>query len=82
MSTYPPAAPKVESKVKVSTLLAYIVGVGALAATNAIADTTLITDLNDTVEVFIAPLVPALATFIGGWLAKHTPRPDLPSTQR
>lgn len=81
MPTYPTTA-KVERKVKVGSALTYLISVGALAAVNAVSDTTLITDLPDTVEIFVAPLVPSLAAFISGYLTKHTPRPDLAPAQR
>lgn len=81
-STYPTPPPKIETKVKAGAAWAYLAGVGALAIVNGVSDTTLVTDLPDTIEVFVAPLVPALAGGIAGWLARHTSRPDLPQSQR
>lgn len=78
----PAPAPRVESKVKAGAAWAYLAALGALAVVNGVTDTTLVTDLPDGVEVFVAPLVPALAAGIAGFLAKHTARPDLPSSQR
>lgn len=78
----PAPAPKVESKVKSAAAWSYLIALGALAVVNGVTDTTLVTDLPDGVEVFVAPLVPALAAGIAGFLAKHTARPDLPSSQR
>ena len=83
MDEYTPApAPKVESKVKSAAAWSYLAALGGLAVVNGVTDTTLITDLPDAVEVFVAPLVPALAAGIAGFLAKHTPRPDLPAARR
>lgn len=82
MSTYPSSAPRVEAKVKAASYATYFGLVALLAVLNAVADTNLVTALPDVVEVFVAPLLPAALTLVAGWLAKHTPRPDLPQAQR
>lgn len=45
-----------------------------LAVLNALADPDLRTGLPGWVEVFVAPLVPALVTLVGGYLALEPPR--------
>lgn len=75
-------APRVETKVKAATFAAYFGLVALLAVLNAVADTNLVSALPDYLEVFVAPMVPAALTLVAGWLAKHTPRPDLPSADR
>lgn len=66
----------VETKVKVGAAATYFGLVGLLAILNAVADTNLITSLPDVAEVFVAPLLPTLITFVASYLAKHTPRSD------
>jgi hypothetical protein len=74
-----PAA-KVERKVTMATLGAYLGGVVILAVVNAFTSNDnqlLLATLPDVVEPFLLPVVPAVVTFISGWASKHTPRPDL-----
>lgn len=66
----------VETKVKWASYATYFGCVALLAILNAVTDANLITALPDVAEVFIAPLLPTLITFIGGFMAKHTPRTD------
>lgn len=73
---YPRKAP-VEAKVKVATAASYFGGVGLLAILQAVsADANLIGGLPDAVEVFVVPLITSAVTFVGGWLANHTYRPN------
>jgi hypothetical protein len=74
--TDPYAPAPVEKKVTAATFASYLGGVALLAILNGVADTNLITALPDVVEVFVAPLVPTAITFIGGYVARHTPRND------
>ncbi|WP_218106737.1 hypothetical protein [Micromonospora pallida] len=55
-----------EKKVKASAAWSYLLALAGLAIVNGTTDTTLITDLPDTVEIFVAPLVPALAAGSAG----------------
>lgn len=66
-----------ELKVKVATAATYLAGVALLGFLNATTTADLIAGLPDVVEAFVAPGVVSLVTFISGYLAKHTPRPDL-----
>jgi hypothetical protein len=71
---------KVETKVWWATAGAYVAGVAALAMVNAFTaddNALLLAALPDALEAFILPSVPAVVSFITGWLGKHTPRPDL-----
>lgn len=71
---------KVESKVWWATAGAYLAGVAGLAVVNAVTaddNALLLAALPDALEAFILPSVPAVVSFVTGWLAKHTPRPDL-----
>lgn len=45
-----------------------------LAVLNGLADPDLRTGLPGWVEVFVAPLVPALVTLVSGYLAKDPPK--------
>lgn len=45
-------------------------------------DPVVVTPLPDAVEPLVLALVPAVASLVLGYLAKHTPRPDLPARQR
>lgn len=77
-----PAPPKVEAKVKASTFASYLAGLALLAVLNGITDTNLVAGLPDWLEVIVAPFVPAVVTLAAGYIARHTPRPDLPMRQR
>lgn len=68
----------VETKVKAAAWATYLGLVALLAVLNAVADANLVAVLPDLVEVFVAPILPALITFVAGWTAKHTRRYDLP----
>ncbi len=71
----PSTAAPVETKVKASTVGTYLAGVAALAVVNAlVADASLISGLPDVVEVLVAPVFPALAALVAGYVARHTPR--------
>ncbi|PRX66090.1 hypothetical protein B0I32_106226 [Nonomuraea fuscirosea] len=73
----------VETKVKAMTLTAYLSGVAGMAILQTVADApSLIAFLPDWVEAVILPLVPTALSAVAGWKARHTPRPDLPDTQR
>lgn len=76
MSHPNPGAP-VEVKVKAASIATYLGLVALLAVLNAVSDTNLIAGLPDVIEVFVAPLVPTAIAFVAGYVAKHTPRPDL-----
>ena len=75
MST--PISGPVELKVKVATAATYVGGVLLLGILNATTTANLIAGLPDVVEAFVAPGVLSLITFVSGYLAKHTPRPDI-----
>lgn len=81
MSDYTPSTPSaagpVEKKVTVATVASYVGGVALMGVLNAIGDANLIAGLPDVIEAFIAPMLPTAITFVGGWAATHTPRPDL-----
>lgn len=66
----------VEWKVKVASAATYLGFVALLAVLNAVADANLITELPDVAEVFLAPVLPTLITFVSSYAAKHTPRTD------
>ncbi|QFY09656.1 holin [Nonomuraea phyllanthi] len=73
----------VETKVKAMTLTAYLSGVAGMAVLQTVADNpSMISFLPDWVEAIILPLVPTALAAVAGWKARHTPRPDLPDSQR
>lgn len=73
----------VEAKVKAMALVSYLTGIAGMAALQTIADdASLISFLPDWVEMIVLPLVPSGLTALAGWKARHTPRPDLPQSQR
>jgi len=76
-SAKPAGSAPVETKVKVATIATYLGLVALLAVLNAVAEANLIAGLPDVVEVFVAPLLPTAITFVAGYIAKHTHRPDL-----
>jgi hypothetical protein len=71
-----PSAP-IESKVKASSVVVYLVSLAGLAILNAISgDPSLISGMPDALEPFVVSLLPAAAAAIAGWAAPHTPRSD------
>jgi hypothetical protein len=66
----------VETKVKASTVAAYLASTGLLAVLAALQDDAgLVSGLPDWSEPLVLSPIPALITFVSGWAAKHTPRP-------
>ncbi|MFB4274384.1 hypothetical protein ACBJ59_03745 [Nonomuraea sp. MTCD27] len=54
-----------------------------MAVLQAVADDpSVIAFLPDWVEAITLPLVPTVLAAVVGFIAKHTPRPDLPDGQR
>lgn len=82
MTTVVPAEKiPIEKKVTWGSVGAYLGGIAIMAVLNAVSsDGGLVSALPDWLEVFVIPVVPAMVAFISGWIAKHTPRPDLPAT--
>jgi uncharacterized membrane protein (Fun14 family) len=69
------AAP-VEAKVTAATIAAYLISVAGLAVVNVVeSDASLLGPLPDVLEPFVVALAPALAAFLAGYKARHTPRP-------
>lgn len=76
-------APAVEGKVKWASVAAYLGSAAALGLLEAVtAQPALVTPLPDALEPFVFAVIPGLVTLFAGWRAKHTPRPDLPTSQR
>ncbi|MER6171375.1 hypothetical protein [Streptosporangium sp. NPDC001681] len=79
---YKETAP-IERKVTAATAASYLSLVGVLAILQtAQADLDLIAWMPDAIETLAVPLLPGLVTYVAGYLAKHTARPDLPDEQR
>ncbi|MGC5009732.1 hypothetical protein ACLQ2R_03100 [Streptosporangium sp. DT93] len=75
--------PPIERKVTASTVGAYFGSVAGLAVLQALgADVSILGPLPDLLESLIVSLLPGGIAFIAGLKAKHTPRPDLPQSQR
>ncbi|MEV0779166.1 holin [Streptomyces sp. NPDC050428] len=71
-----PSAP-IETKVKVSSALTYLLSLAGLAILGAVTDDpSLISGMPDALEPFVLALLPAAAAAVGGWGAPHTPRSD------
>lgn len=75
--------PKVERKVTAATAGSYLGLLAVLTILQAInADLDLIAWLPDCLESLAIPLLPGLTTYVSGYVARHTARPDLPLHQR
>lgn len=75
--------PPVESKVKWAAFGTFVGSVAATAVLQAIdADHSLIEVFPDWLEAVVIPLLPTAISWVAGWRAKHTARPDLPVGQR
>ncbi|MGW6499309.1 hypothetical protein [Nonomuraea angiospora] len=73
----------VERKVTASTAGSYLGLLAVLTVLQAVsADLDLIAFLPDWAETLAVPLLPGLITYVSGYVAKHTARPDLPLEQR
>lgn len=73
----------VERKVKWSTIWAYIGATAGLWLLQGLAgDPSIIPALPDPLEPLVLALLPAATTAVAGWRTRHTPRPDLPMSQR
>lgn len=73
----------VEAKVKWATLGSYLGSVAVLSVLQAVnSDLSLIAFWPDWLETITVPLLPAAITAVAGFRARHTPRPDLPLSQR
>ena len=65
----------VEAKVQTSTAVAAVSGLALWALGHYVFKT----GVPDVVASWIYVLVPGLLTFAAGYLARHTPRPDIPA---
>ncbi|MEU1883446.1 hypothetical protein ABZ470_39585 [Streptosporangium sp. NPDC020072] len=73
----------VERKVSAATAGSYLGLLAFLTVLQAInADLDLISFLPDWLETLAVPLLPGLITYVSGYQARHTARPDLPLEQR
>ncbi|MER7363264.1 hypothetical protein [Nonomuraea wenchangensis] len=73
----------IERKVTAATVGSYLGLVAVLAVLQTLnADLDLIRALPDWLESLTIPLLPGLITWVSGFKAKHTARPDLPLDQR
>ncbi|MFI6299526.1 hypothetical protein ACIBEJ_48585 [Nonomuraea sp. NPDC050790] len=73
----------VEAKVKWAAFGTFIGSVAATAVLQAIdADHSLIAFWPDWLEAVTLPLLPTAISWVSGWRAKHTARPDLPMSKR
>lgn len=66
----------VELKVKAATAAAFFVGAFVAFLNWAVGDSQLMSTLPAWSQVLIMLAVPPLVTFLSGWQAQHTPRPD------
>jgi hypothetical protein len=75
--------PKVERKVTAATAGSYLGLLAILTVLQTVnADLDLIAFLPDWLESLAIPLLPGLITYVSGYKARHTARPDLPLDQR
>lgn len=70
------AAP-VETKVKAATGAALAVGVVVAFLNWTEANSQLLGSLPSWLQAAVTMVVPPLLTFLSGWQAAHTPRPDM-----
>lgn len=73
----------VERKVTAATAGSYLGLLAVLTVLQTVnSNLDLIAFLPDVVETLAIPLLPGLITYVAGYVAKHTARPDLPASQR
>lgn len=66
----------IESKVKAATGAAFFVGLLIAFLNWAVGDSQLMGSLPSWTQALATIVVPPLVTFLSGWRAQHTPRPD------
>lgn len=79
MTTTPATGP-VETKVKAATWAAAAVGVLITVLNAVAADSSLLGALPAWLQGVVTVAAPPLVTFLAGWKARHTPRPQTPAT--
>jgi hypothetical protein len=67
----------IESKVKASTAATFGASVAIAVLNQAVADDSLMGSVPSWAQTGLLVVVPSLVTFLSGWKARHTPRPDL-----
>lgn len=73
----------VEKKVTWSTVGAFVGFSALIYVLELVASTPLLlTPLPDAVEPLALGFIPSVVTFLAGYRARHTPRPDLAASQR
>lgn len=70
------ASAPVEAKVKTSTLAALAVGIVISALNESQTNSQLLGSLPPWAQAVVTIIAPPLVTFLSGWQARHTPRPD------
>lgn len=71
------ASTPVETKVKAATGGAFLVGLVVALLNWEVGDSQLMGSLPAWVQTLVTLAVPPLITFLSGWQARHTPRPDM-----
>jgi hypothetical protein len=70
-------AEPVEQKVTAASAAAFLASTALLGLLAAVQDNTrLVGWMPDSLAPFVLALIPTALTFVGGWVAKHTPRTD------
>jgi hypothetical protein len=73
----------IERKVTAAAAAAYAGSAGLLGALTAVQDhAELVGWMPGALAPFVLALVPTAITAVSGWLARHTPRPDLDDAGR
>lgn len=70
------ATNRVELKVKAATGAAVLVGAAIAFLNWSVGDSQLLGSLPSWLQALATVAVPPLVTFLSGWQAAHTPRPD------
>ena len=66
----------IEAKVKAATGASFFVGAAGAFLNWAVGDSQLMSGLPSWSQVLVLLVVPPIATFLSGWGAQHTPRPN------
>jgi hypothetical protein len=70
---------KVEAKVIASTATTAAASIGVAVLNDVETDHALLGTTPAWLQALLIVVIPPVATFLAGWNAKHTPRPDLTS---
>jgi hypothetical protein len=72
----------IEAKVIASTISSFVIGAAIAWLNAAEQDPHLLGNVPVWAQTLLIAVIPAVVTFLAGYQAAHSPRPDLPTPER